>query len=249
MSYLGSRTQYVQIESQISEEIECGDYGATQGSVLAGLFHLINSNDFPACHDEGQAVIYVDDETECVSDNDPELLAHKITIEAGLSTQWLKDNKLCVAPDKTKVLITGTQQLRSKLGDEDCVRIEVDNNIITESKSEKLLGLVVNNELTWKTHLYGDKINKGLLSQLSQRVGMLKALARYMDKDKLKIFVNGIFYSKLSYCFPVFGNVFGMDRYKQENRRYLSFTMRDNKKLQALQNSVNRILLNADRHT
>ena len=48
---------------------------------------------------------------------------------------------------------------------------------------------------------------------------------------------------------PVFGNVFGMDKYKQENNRYSSFTFKDNHKLQVLQNKLNRLLLNADYNT
>ena len=42
-SYLGGRTQCVQVESKTSEYLECKDSGAPQGSILAGLFHIINS--------------------------------------------------------------------------------------------------------------------------------------------------------------------------------------------------------------
>ena len=37
-SYLGCRTQCVQVESITSEYLECEDSGAPQGSILAGLF-------------------------------------------------------------------------------------------------------------------------------------------------------------------------------------------------------------------
>ena len=43
----------------------------TQGSVLGGLIHVISSNDFPACHEEGEGDIYVDDDSDCVHDRDP----------------------------------------------------------------------------------------------------------------------------------------------------------------------------------
>ena len=57
MSYLSNRTQAVQVESTVSEPLECGDHGVPQGSILGGLLHVINSNDFPDCHDEGDSVI------------------------------------------------------------------------------------------------------------------------------------------------------------------------------------------------
>ena len=44
----------------------------------------------------------------------------------------------------------------------------------------------------------------------------------------------------------MFGNIFGLEKYKEENRRYASYTMRDNRKLQMSQNDVNRLLLDAD---
>ena len=129
------------------------------------------------------------------------------------------------------------------------MKIVVDGKEIVESSSEKLLGVVLNNKLTWKNHLYGDDNNMGLVPQLSQRIGMLKRLSKYMTKEKLKYFSSGIFYSKLNYCLPVFGNIFGLDGYKEENRRYFSYTIKDNNNLQVLQNKLNRLLLDADNNT
>ena len=69
-----------------------------------------------------------------------------------------------------------------------------------ESESEKLLGLVMNNTCTWKTLLYGNKENPGLVKQLSQRVGILKKLKTLMPRSKL----NEIYYSKQVYCLTVY---------------------------------------------
>ena len=82
--------------------------------------------------------------------------------------------------------------------------VNVDSMEVKESKSEKLLGVLINNELTWREHLYGetwrqgDKNAQGLIPQLSQRVGMLKRMSKLMTKKRLKLFTNGIFYSKLT---------------------------------------------------
>ena len=46
------------------------------------------------------------------------------------------------------------QKLREKLA------ISVDGKEIVETESEKLLGVVINNEMTWKHHLYGDNANE-----------------------------------------------------------------------------------------
>ena len=249
MSYLGGRTQLVQVEARTSSQEECDDSAVPQGSVLGGLLHVVNSNDFPACHEEGEAVVYVDDDSDFVKDSDPDRLNEKIQTEAGNSAQWLKDNRLVVAGEKSKLLIIGTGEMKAVKNLTGDMKIVVDGKEITESRSEKLLGLVLNNQLTWKNHLYGDEVNEGLIPQLSKRVGMIKKISKYMGKEKLKTFSAGIFYSKLNYCLPVFGNIFGLDKYKEENRRFFSYTMKDNSNLQVLQNKLNRILLDADYNT
>ena len=43
-SYLGGRTQLVQVESKWSDVMSVGDHGAPQGSVLAGLIFIIYSH-------------------------------------------------------------------------------------------------------------------------------------------------------------------------------------------------------------
>ena len=135
------------------------------------------------------------------------------------------------------------QKLREKLG------ISVDGKEIVETDSEKLLGVVSNNEMTRKHHLYGDNDNEGLIPQLSKRIGILKKLSSRMSKERLKLFASGIFYSKLSYCLPVFGNVFGLEKYNEVNNKYQSFTTSDNNKLQVLQNTLNRMLTGAVHNT
>ena len=102
--------------------------------------------------------------------------------------------------------------------------VRVDGQTIFESKSEKLLGIVISDNLTWKEHLHGETWREqnhktsGLISQLSRRVGMVKRLSKYMSRQRLKIFADGLFYSKLDYCLPVFGHVFGLDRYNVESQ-------------------------------
>ena len=98
--------------------------------------------------------------------------------------------------------MVGMSQLRkSKIKKE--FKIVVGNQELQETSSEKLLGVIVNNVLTWKNHLYGDEENEGLIQQLSKRVGMLKMMSKYVRKDNLSFFANGMFYSKLIYCLPL----------------------------------------------
>ena len=54
--------------------------------------------------------------------------------------------------------------------------INLCGDTIKETTSEKILGVVVNNTITWKNHLYDDNDNEGLIPGLSKRIGMLKKI-------------------------------------------------------------------------
>ena len=198
-------------------------------------------------------MMYVDDDTDVVHESDPELLHQKIQHVANSSSEWLHDNRMCVAGSKSKLLVIGTKMLRAmKLTEQ--LEIQVDNMKVKETRSEKLLGIIINNELTWKEQLYGETWREednapGLIPQLSQRVGILRRLSKCMSRSRLKIFAEGIFYSKLNYCLPVFGHVFGLDIYRDIRTRYHSFTREDSRRLQVLQNSVMRLLSGKTRST
>ena len=74
-----------------------------------------------------------------------------------------------MAGDKSKLLVIGTRQRRNlKLSGK--MSIHVDGKEVVETESEKLLGVIINNELTWKNHLHGDEENEGLVTQLSRRL-------------------------------------------------------------------------------
>ena len=49
---------------------EVGEQGVTQGSLLDPILFIIFYNDFPDVREGGTSVIYADDDTDNVSDND-----------------------------------------------------------------------------------------------------------------------------------------------------------------------------------
>ena len=97
---------------------------------------------------------------------------------------------LVCSGSKTKLLVIGTKELRKSklLSQNKVLKIEVAGHEVTESTSERLLGMVINNTMTWEHHLYGNDEHKGLISKLSQRSGIIWKLSFIMPKDKLRIF-------------------------------------------------------------
>jgi len=61
-------------------------------------------------------------------------------------------------------------------------KIKVGEHEILESKSAKLLGVVIDNDQKWKSNFCG---KGGLLSFLSQRLFMVKRISNHISKNKL----------------------------------------------------------------
>ena len=247
-SYLEDRIQVVQVETKYSDPEQLGEYAVPQGSILGPLIFLIFNNDFPGSSIEGESVLYADDDTDNVHTKDIDELKAKIQREADRSTDWVSDNRMVCSGSKTKLMVIGTSQLRNIRIDRANPNIEINvcGTIVKDTKSERLLGLTVNNTMTWSEYLYGEKWRSegncvGLIPQLNQRVGLLKKFAHLMPEDKFKLFCNGLFHSKLVYCLQVFSHVWNIPSMDLENRRFPAFTRGDNRKLQVLQNKVMRL--------
>ena len=88
---------------------------------------------------QGESILYADDDTDNVSDNSPEALQQKLQLEADLSTSWVRDNKLVCSGNKTKLLVVGTKELRRNRLETENIKlsVNVEGQSIEESSSEK----------------------------------------------------------------------------------------------------------------
>ena len=137
-SYLENRYLYTQVESKISKPQDPQNYGVPQGSILGPLIYIIHCNDFPASTEEGESVMYADDDTDNTHDSNPLELRRKIQIEANISTSWVKDNRLVCSGEKTKLLIIGTAEQKRKAQEIGKIEIDVCGNKVTETESEMI---------------------------------------------------------------------------------------------------------------
>ena len=250
-SYLMDRSQHVMVESRLSDPLEVGDQGVPQGSLLGPLCFLIFYNDFPAVRNQGESVLYADDDTDNVSGDDPVFLQQKIQMEADLSTAWVQDNRLVCSGNKTKLLVIGTRELRKSRLEKHNLKISINvaGHIVHETQSEKLLGLIINNTMTWTHHMHGNEEHKGLIPKLSQRAGIIRKLSRVMPPEKLRTISNGIFFSLVSYGLQVIGSVSSLDRYFEGSGRYQALTREDSHRIQTIMNVVLRVLTNLGQET
>ena len=147
-NYLSGRKQYVSYNNTNSafNDIVCG---VPQGSILRPLLFLLYINDLPLSSPSSHFIIFADDTNILFSHEDPVQLEKLINTELKEISNWFKLNKLSLNIDKTNFMIFKNKYNNKPTPD---FKIEIDNKHIEQVDTTKFLGILIDNNLTWKAH-------------------------------------------------------------------------------------------------
>jgi hypothetical protein len=184
-SFLCERKQRVKIGNCYSKW-ETINGGVPQGTLLGPVTFLIHINDLStSC----ESIKYVDDTTiweACSLSNS----TSKIQLAANQVSSWCMNNNMKINVDKTKEMIIyfGKKNMCFPY-------IKMNDNELERVESTKLLGLIINNKLTWSDHV--DYICK----KASKRLYFLRLLKRanISPADIISVY-NSIIRSVLEYA-------------------------------------------------
>ena len=199
-SYLCGRSQFIQIDDQVSSDLPMF-FGVPQGSILGPvLFNLyvielsdrISSNAIQYADD---TTIYrhckITDTTDCIKEIEKDL-------EQLLS--WSKNHNLLFNSDKLQFIVFASQQLSRKLTDRSFL-IRCSGISVEQKNNVKLLGIVFDQALIWN-----EQVNRMIKSSY----GTLRALrkfGRFTPFYVRKSLAEALIISKLNYCNSVFGQM------------------------------------------
>ena len=144
--YLADRKSFVSIHGHDShlKSISCG---VPQGSLLGPLLFILYINDLQKSSDLLSFICFADDSNLFLSHRDPNTLITKMNRELKLVQSWIHANKLSLNIEKTHyMLFSNTLRVLP-----DCVKIN-DINLL-QVDNTKFLGLYIDRELSWKTHI------------------------------------------------------------------------------------------------
>ena len=99
---------------------------------------------------------------------------------------WFRDNYLTLNADKCHLIVTGHKHeaMYASIGDE----------LIWEENAVKLLGLIIDRELTFDTYV------RIICKKASQKLTAILRLANILSEHKRKVLLKTFFESQFSYC-------------------------------------------------
>ena len=187
-SFLQQRTQTVSINGDLSEKLTV-THGVPQGSVLGPLLFLLYINDLHLAIQHSVIHHFADDTNMLLVGKSLKKIKKYINHDMSLLCHWLKANKLSLNTSKTEIILFRSQhkQINKKLN------FRLSGQKIKLSKSVKYLGLILDEYLTWESHI------NILKAKLSRSVGMLAKIRHYVPQETLKTIFFAIFNSHISY--------------------------------------------------
>ena len=147
ISYLQNRQQAVASDQGLSDFAQV-EFGVPQGSILGPTLFLLFINDLPLFLNHCHSVFYADDATFHTSSNGLETIENDIQDDINISFTW--ENKMFVHFDKTFYILLGTKQRLINLHQ---LNISINNRQIKQTSTQKLLGVHIDDSLTWTTHI------------------------------------------------------------------------------------------------
>ena len=194
-SYIKDRYQYVIYNGKTSNLLEIRT-GIPQGSILGPLFFCIYINDIIKASAVFNYIMYADDTTlycnlEDFVDCDTETAINRELQKINL---WLLRNKLTLNVDKAKFMIFHKRKKVPNLS------IALNNIAITKVDTFNYLGILLDSNLSWKSH------TDMLVLKISTLIGVLHRVKKYFPKSILLTIYKSLITPHLNYGLLLWGN-------------------------------------------
>ena len=182
-SYLSNRKQRVHIGNVYSSWHDIIT-GVPQGSILGPLLFNIFLSDLFLFLNEVDIANYADDNTPYVCEQDSIKVTENLESSSAKLSTWFISNRMKANPDKYHFLLTGNKE----------ATLNIDQFQLESTKQQNLLGVIIDNKLTFEQHL-----NK-LCNKVSQKLNALTRISNYIQPDQKRLIMKAFITSQFGYC-------------------------------------------------
>jgi hypothetical protein len=189
-SFLSNRQQLVCVNTVKSDLLSL-KHGVPQGSVLGPLLFSLYINDLPLSI-PALCELFADDTTIHSSNSNLTNLTRSLQESINSLLQWTERNHMSLNPYKIKCMNITTRQKRQTLTS--CMPpICLENQTIEEVASHKVLGVTIDNNLSWTNHV------NGLSKRISQKLYQLSKIKHFLNAHARKQFFHAHIQSPIDY--------------------------------------------------
>ena len=172
-SYLTERKQRVKINDQFSSWLDIV-VSVPQGCILGPLlFNIFLCDMFLFCNDIDFAS-HADDNTPYCIGKTPEESISQLEKSSKSIFEWFENNGMKANPDKCHLLLSKNENFEANINE----------NRISNTRFEKLLGVTFDNQLNFSHHI------SNICKTASNKLHALARVSNYIDEDKRRILFN-----------------------------------------------------------
>ena len=193
--YFENRRQFIQTNEVQSSllNVRCG---VPQGSNLGPLLFLIYINDLPNCLRHSKAVLFADDTTIHLTGPKTNDISVQLNQDLQSLDQWLIANQLSLNVCKTHACYFKPKKSAP------ISHLEIRGNRITITNSIKYLGIHIDDELSWKTHI------SFLTNKINKSIGLVCKIRRFLNRQSLLNIYYSLVHSNIIYCLEIWGTAY-----------------------------------------
>ena len=195
-SYLSNRKQFVTYNG-VSFPVNRITCGVPHGSILGLLLFLLYINDLGNICSSTTSILFADDTNIFKMGNNLKEMEDELNSELSKISIWLKANKLSLNIGKTHFMVFFNKSIKHY-----DLNIKIDETKIEEVKENKILGVIIDNKLTWK-----DRVAH-VASEVSRGMGMIIKARNYLTRNGLLTLYYTFVYPYLTYINHIWGNIY-----------------------------------------